>query len=37
MLTVSDHLKDGSGDLTSEERETMFADSLEAAVAGLTA
>ncbi|MDO5677549.1 MAG: purine-nucleoside phosphorylase [Propionibacteriaceae bacterium] len=37
VLTVSDHLKDGSADLTAEERETMFADSLQAAVAGLTA
>lgn len=37
VLTVSDHLKDGSADLTAEERETMFADSLLAAVAGLTA
>lgn len=37
VLTVSDHLKDGSADLTAEERETMFADSLQAAVAGLNA
>lgn len=37
VMTVTDHLKDGSGDLTAEERETMFADSLGAAVAALTA
>lgn len=37
VLTVSDHLKDGSGDLTAEERETMFADSLLSAVAALKA
>lgn len=37
VLTVSDHLKDGSADLTAAERETMFEDSLRAAVAGLTA
>ncbi|MBB1508685.1 purine-nucleoside phosphorylase [Tessaracoccus sp. MC1756] len=37
VLTVSDHLKDGSGDLTAEERETMFTDSLQAAVAALRA
>lgn len=37
VLTVSDHLKDGSADLTAEERESMFAGALGAAVAGLKA
>ena len=37
VLTVSDHLKDGSGDLTSEERETLFQGALEVAIAGLLA
>ena len=37
VLTVSDHLLDGSGDLTAEERETLFAGALEAAIAGLKA
>ena len=37
VLTVSDHLKDGAGDMTSEERETLFADALLIAAAGLTA
>ncbi len=37
VLTVSDHLFDGSADLTATERETMFEGSLEAAVAALKA
>ena len=37
VLTVSDHLKDGSGDLSSDERETLFQGALEAAIAGLNA
>lgn len=37
VLTVSDHLKDGAGDLTSEERETLFQGALEVAIAGLLA
>lgn len=37
VLTVSDHLFDGSGDLTSDERETLFEGALEAAIAGLKA
>lgn len=37
VLTVSDHLLDGSGDLTPDERETLFHGALDAAVAGLTA
>lgn len=37
VLTASDHLKDGSGDLSAEERETMFADALEVAIAALLA
>lgn len=37
VLTVSDHLKDGSGDLSPQERETLFAGALEAAIAGLRA
>jgi purine-nucleoside phosphorylase len=37
VLTVTDHLLDGSGDLTAEERETQFQGALEAAIAGLLA
>lgn len=37
VLTVSDHLFDGSGDLTSTERETLFSEALEAGIAGLRA
>lgn len=37
VLTVSDHLFDGSADLTPDERETLFAGSLEAAIAALKA
>lgn len=37
VLTVSDHLADHSADLTSEEREAMFAHALEVAVAALLA
>ena len=37
VLTVSDHLFDGSGDLTSEERESLFQDALEAAIGALKA
>lgn len=37
VLTVSDHLFDGSGDLTATERETLFSDALEAGIAGLRA
>lgn len=37
VLTVSDHLKDGSTDLTSTERETMFENALSIAIAGLLA
>ena len=37
VLTVSDHLFDGSGDLTADERESLFQDALEAAISGLTA
>ena len=37
VLTVSDHLKDGSGDLSPEERETLFQGALDAAIAGLNA
>ncbi|WP_203568658.1 purine-nucleoside phosphorylase [Aestuariimicrobium ganziense] len=37
VCTVSDHLKDGSGDLTSDERETLFATALQIAAAGLLA
>ena len=37
VLTVSDHLFDGSGDLTAEERETLFQGALEVAIAGLNA
>lgn len=37
VLTVSDHLKDGSGDLTADERETLFRDSLTIALAALLA
>ena len=35
VLTVSDHLLDHSADLTATERETMFEDALEVAVAAL--
>ncbi|MGJ6980094.1 purine-nucleoside phosphorylase [Aestuariimicrobium soli] len=37
VLTVSDHLKDGSGDMSSEERETRFGAALRIAAAGLMA
>ena len=37
VLTVSDHLLDHSADLTATERETMFEDALEIAVAALLA
>lgn len=35
VLTVSDHLKDGSADLTADERETLFEGALEVAIAAL--
>ncbi|MEO7588932.1 MAG: purine-nucleoside phosphorylase [Arachnia sp.] len=37
VLTASDHLMDGSGDLTAEERETLFSGALEIAIAALMA
>lgn len=37
VLTASDHLMDGSGDLTAEERETLFTGALEIAIAALLA
>lgn len=37
VLTVSDHLKDGAGDMTADERETNFQNSLRIAAAGLLA
>lgn len=37
VLTVSDHLKDGSGDLTADERETLFGNALNIALGGLLA
>lgn len=37
VLTVSDHLKDGSADLSSEERETLFQAALEVGIAALKA
>ena len=37
VLTVSDHLKDGAGDMTAEERETQFEAALKIAAAGLLA
>lgn len=37
VMTVSDHLKDGSGDLTADERETLFQGALDVAIAGLNA
>ena len=37
VLTVSDHLKDGSADLSADERETLFQGALEVAVAALKA
>lgn len=37
VLTVSDHLKDGSGDMSAEERETSFGNALQIAAAGLLA
>lgn len=37
VCTVSDHLKDGAGDMTAEERETSFLTSLKIGVAGLLA
>lgn len=37
VLTVSDHLKDGSGDMSAEERETGFQNALRIAAAGLLA
>lgn len=37
VLTVSDHLLDGSGDLSAEDRETLFQAALEAGIAGLRA
>lgn len=35
VLTVSDHLKDGSADLSADERETLFGNALAIAVGGL--
>lgn len=37
VLTVSDHLKDGSSDLSPTERETIFASALNIAIGGLLA
>lgn len=37
VLTVSDHLKDGSGDLSATERETLFQRALQIAAASLVA
>ena len=37
VLTASDHLLDGSGDLSSTERETLFSGALEIAIAALLA
>lgn len=37
VLTASDHLMDSSGDLTAEERETLFSGALEIAIAALLA
>lgn len=37
VLTVSDHLKNGAGDMTAEERETNFQNSLRIAAASLLA
>ena len=37
VLTVTDHLLDGSGDLSAEERETQFQGALDAAIAALLA
>lgn len=37
VLTVSDHLKDGSGDMSPQERETSFENALRIAAAGLLA
>ena len=37
MLTGSEHLRDHPADLTATERETMFEDALEIAVAALLA
>ncbi|MFT3887543.1 MAG: DeoD-type purine-nucleoside phosphorylase [Arachnia sp.] len=37
VLTVSDHLQDGSADYSADERETQFQGALEAAIAGLKA
>ena len=37
VLTVRDHLKDGSGDMSAEERETTFGTALRIAAAGLLA
>ncbi|WP_394274879.1 DeoD-type purine-nucleoside phosphorylase [Luteococcus sp.] len=37
VLTVSDHIKNGAGDMDHAERETRFAPALEIAVAGLMA
>ncbi len=37
VLTVSDHLKDGKGDMSAEERETSFVNALGIAAAGLLA
>lgn len=37
VLTVSDHLKNGAGDMTAEERETNFQNSLHIAAASLLA
>lgn len=37
VLTVSDHIFDGAGDMSAEERETTFGNALRIAAAGLTA
>ncbi len=37
VLTVSDHLKDGAGDMSAEERETSFGNALRIAAAALMA
>lgn len=37
VLTVSDHLKDGSADLSADERETLFQAALEIGIAALKA
>lgn len=37
VLTISDHLKDGAGDMSADERETSFVNALHIATAGLLA